>query len=617
MKEIKAIALMRIVFLLIVFLSIVSIKTVGQDLYINHLNMLNQQVQSAKRDSAVVHNLFALTKIITPKMDFWIDSLKTFSLKNKSEIGLLLWEIVDAEKVIRKLDFKEGIKRHLDYAKQLEAKKQVVYASWSYLRAGIIFARPSIDFVHKKDALIYYNKGLEIAIAAQDTNEIARAYDYIGEYYLDIKDYKNAIQYLQKAENLINKFPNKYLSPTILASLGSCYLLLDNEKQASLYYQKMDLWLNKSGLTFLEFYQSYIMNIYYLGYGNYCMKHQQYQKAISFAKQGFASIKFDKIKNKRSYDTYALDHLKILYEANEKTKNFSEAYFYLQQYNEIQNSHINSEQNQQFQELNKKYQTDQKQIEITKLENEKIKAEIKSEALIRYFLLGFVVLLSVGLGFVFWSNRKIKIQNKEISEAMTKGQTIERQRVAIDLHDNLGSTLSSIRWSLETIDKSKMSPEELEVNQTLIKRLAEAYNEVRLLSHNLLPEEFEKQGLIPSLEGFVKKLSKNGKIKFSLEIAENFGRLDKKIEFELYSISLELINNILKHSQATEAQIQLLKTDRKIQLIISDNGVGLANNQTIGIGLKNVQARIKSIKGDWKMKENTPNGIQNMVEILI
>jgi two-component system, NarL family, sensor kinase len=595
----------------------VSSEIIGQDLYLKNLEILKKQAPSQKRDSAVVHNIFALTKIITPKMNFWIDSLKQFSTVNKSKIGLLLWQIVDAEKVIRTLNLQEGVKKHLAFAKQLEAMNYKVYASWSYLRAGIIFARPSSGFVNKKDALLYYEKGLEITIQAKDTNEIARAYDYIGEYYLDMKDYNKAIFYLEKSENLIEKFPNKYLFPTILASMGSCYLLLGNEKKADFYYKKMDFWLNKNGLQFLDFYQSYIMNIYYLGFANYYLQHQQYKKAIQFAEQGLSSIKFDSVKNKRSYDTYSLDHLKILHEANAKNKNYEKAYIYLQKYENVQNSHIGSEINENFQELNKKYQTEQKQIQITKLENESIKSEIKSQAIIRYFLIGFLGLLSVGFGFIFWSNRKIKAQNKEISEAMLKGQSIERQRVAIDLHDNLGSTLSSINWSLESIDKSKMSAEELEVHQNLKKRLEEAYNEVRLLSHNLLPEEFEKQGLVPSLEGFVKKLSKNKKMKFELEISENFGRLDKKIEFELYSISLELINNILKHSQASIAQIQLLKTEQKIQLKISDNGMGITDNQTVGVGLKNVEARIKSIKGHWKIEKNLPQGTQNVVEILL
>ncbi|MCP9769216.1 hypothetical protein EGI22_14960, partial [Lacihabitans sp. LS3-19] len=100
-------------------------------------------------------------------------------------------------------------------------------------------------------------------------------------------------------------------------------------------------------------------------------------------------------------------------------------------------------------------------------------------------------------------------QNAELQAALLKGQTIERQRVAADLHDNLGSTLSALWLNVDMIDKSKMNTEEKEIHQNLRENLEKAYNDVRLLSHNLLPEEFEKQGLVPTLQGFVRKISKN------------------------------------------------------------------------------------------------------------
>ena len=150
---------------------------------------------------------------------------------------------------------------------------------------------------------------------------------------------------------------------------------------------------------------------------------------------------------------------------------------------------------------------------------------------------------------------------------MLKGQTTERQRVAAKVHDNLGSTLASIQWSLQAIDKSKMDNTELEVHQNLkIKCFEKAYNDVRFLAHNLLPEEFEKQGLVSSLKYFVRKLNQNSVIKFELDIHENLGRFDKKIEFELYSICLELVTNILKHStKATEAKIRVISQRRTIK----------------------------------------------------
>ncbi len=206
-------------------------------------------------------------------------------------------------------------------------------------------------------------------------------------------------------------------------------------------------------------------------------------------------------------------------------------------------------------------------------------------------------------------------QNAELQAALLKGQTIERQRVAADLHDNLGSTLSALWLNVDMIDKSKMNDEEREIHQNLRENLEKAYNDVRLLSHNLLPEEFEKQGLVPTLQGFVRKISKNSKIHFDLQIAESFGRVDNKIEFELYSICLELVNNIIKHSKATEAKIELSRNEKQILLVVSDNGIGAFKNDSDGKGMKNVKARVESLNGVWKLQSIDSEGVSNKILI--
>ena len=200
---------------------------------------------------------------------------------------------------------------------------------------------------------------------------------------------------------------------------------------------------------------------------------------------------------------------------------------------------------------------------------------------------------------------------------MLKGQTIERQRVALDLHDNLGSTLSALWLSIDMIDKSKMNEEEKEIHQNLRENLEKAYNDVRLLSHNLLPEEFEKQGLATTLQGFVRKINKSSTIKFDLKIDEDFGRVDNKIEFELYSICLELVNNIMKHSKATEAKIALSRSEKQIKLIVSDNGIGTFKNESDGKGMKNVKARVESLNGVWDLQNIENQGVINEILVLI
>ena len=246
--------------------------------------------------------------------------------------------------------------------------------------------------------------------------------------------------------------------------------------------------------------------------------------------------------------------------------------------------------------------------------------ELTSQRQTRNLLLASIAFLMTLAGVLFYHNQSLKRKNKEISASVLKGQTIERKRVAADLHDSLGSTMSSLIYTVNAIDPQKLDPEEKNVYQHLKQMLNTAYDDIRLLSHNLLPEEFEKQGLAEALRHFVRKINQTKTIQFDLSIDPKLERLPPKIEFELYSICLELINNILKHSKATQAKIELLKiipplgSDPRraggLTLTISDNGIGIFGNESDGKGMKNVKARVESLGGTWHI-QNLPDGGMN------
>nr|WP_293843110.1 tetratricopeptide repeat protein [uncultured Arsenicibacter sp.] len=201
------------------------------------------------------------------------------------------------------------------------------------------------------------------------------------------------------------------------------------------------------------------------------------------------------------------------------------------------------------------------------------------------------------------ANEQLRAKNREIEEALLRGQTLERKRVAADLHDNLGGTLSAIKLSLSALNPSKLSEREQLVYQNLVMMTREAYAEVRNLSHNLQPDELE-EGLGRALCRLVQKFNNTQLTQFVLA-ANDLPRLNKNTEFHLYSICLELANNILKHSRATEAHIEFKRVNDDLNMIVRDNGRGMEsvvhqhNNhmQMIGMGLRNIQARTEAMKG--------------------
>lgn len=253
-------------------------------------------------------------------------------------------------------------------------------------------------------------------------------------------------------------------------------------------------------------------------------------------------------------------------------------------------------------------QQESQQNQIKQLEIRQLSQQVTLQDRTRNFLVALVGLLLLLVGASLWYNRRLFRKNREIKEALLKGQKIERRRVAADLHDNLGGMMSAIRLTIEAMDASKLSKKEKEVYQSVLGMTRDAYNEVRLLSHNLQPEELEKFGLSQALQRLVNKLNHSHKIHFSL-IINPLQQLNKELEFNLYSICLELANNIVKHSGATEASFEFAPKGTQLQLFVTDNGKGfIQNNTSDGMGMRNIQERTEQMGGALKIHSEPGEG---------
>lgn len=263
-------------------------------------------------------------------------------------------------------------------------------------------------------------------------------------------------------------------------------------------------------------------------------------------------------------------------------------------------------------EAAQKQQKQQQQINVLEINNLNQKVTLQDRT--RNFLIGSLVfLLLVGI-LLLRLNTKLKKQNvkliqknREISEALLKGQTIERKRVASELHDSLGGILSAVKLTMQTIHVEDLNQQEQEIYQNLIGMVNDAGQQVRTLSHNLLPNELEELGLVAALEGLITKLNHTKKTYFALTINGLAERLEKMIEFNLYTICLELCNNILKHANATEVQIDIIKQKEMLQLFVSDDGQGFVVEATYdGMGMKNLRGRAEVLKAKLQI-HSAPN----------
>ncbi len=200
-----------------------------------------------------------------------------------------------------------------------------------------------------------------------------------------------------------------------------------------------------------------------------------------------------------------------------------------------------------------------------------------------------ILIMVIGFSFRFSTNLKEKFQIQldlaKNQQAIISTQENERKRIGQDLHDDVGNTLAAIK----NVVANRYS-DDFETNDMIDKTI----ELVRQISHNLMPIDFEKHELSEVLQQTIRKLeNKKVKIKF-IEAGEKL-ELKPEVELEIYRIFNEILNNIHRHSQATEAVAQLIYQEDSLILSIEDNGKGFNLSEilktTEGIGLKNLHAR--------------------------
>lgn len=213
---------------------------------------------------------------------------------------------------------------------------------------------------------------------------------------------------------------------------------------------------------------------------------------------------------------------------------------------------------------------------------------------------------------------ELSLKQNEIKKALILGEEIERKRIAQELHDGLGSLLSTLRLNAESIySKNKnYTDKETQAYESIIKLIDVACEELRNISHNMMPVGIEEFGLIKQLVSIIRKINATETIQFYFHTYNFDHRLDKDLELSVYRICLELINNIIKHSNAKSSVIQLTRNDSQLILIVEDDGVGFdVKKQREGMGLISIYSRVDAFNGKITIDSNELGGTTTIIEI--
>jgi signal transduction histidine kinase len=486
-----------------------------------------------------------------------------------------------------------------------------------YIHLGNLY----LDYGNSTLALENFLLAKSISEKNHQSDNLISAWDGLGRYYLASKKYKLGLHYFLKVDSACRKLNDIYTVAQNLTNIGVCYESIGNYIKSKGYYQ-----LALKEYTELEMTDQMALGNYNLA--NIYLTLDQPDSAIPHLNAAVALGRKsnDLVRVMKSYN--------LLSAAFAKIGNFSLAFNYHQQYSDLNDSVLNNEKVKQIAEMQTKYDAEKKEQQISLLNAQNNSKLAQQKALIAGIVA--LILLLLILTFYYIQRQRLVKKNDEISKqkinsllneqeiktynAMIDGQEEERKRIATDLHDRLGSMLSTVKLLFSAVDTKLYTATE-DGKEQYIKAnslLDEACVEVRRISHNLSTGMVVSFGLIAALEELCESIDQSKLIKCKLLSYGLNERLDQQIELGIYRMIQELFNNILKHAKAAQVTVQINRTEESVNITIEDNGVGFnveERKRSGGLGLANLVQRAAQLNGAYHIDSTPGFGTISIIEI--
>lgn len=207
-------------------------------------------------------------------------------------------------------------------------------------------------------------------------------------------------------------------------------------------------------------------------------------------------------------------------------------------------------------------------------------------------------------------------------DAMLEGQESERRRLAKEIHDGIGPLLSALRLNIENVHH-RIPPGDPKLEKSVgnvTELLHTIAQEIRNVSHALMPSVLLDFGLVSALENLCQKADEGQQVHVHFFHSGLTKRLEQNTELSLYRIAQELLNNSLKYAQAQTITLQLIQHPDSILLMVEDDGIGfdkeaMKQNHSEGIGLRNVQTRVKFLGGTFSLDTRPGRGVVATIDI--
>ena len=458
-----------------------------------------------------------------------------------------------------------------------------------------------------EESLATLRNGYHYAVQSEHIKNQWVTLNFFGDYYyysaFRQEQFDSALYYYQRTDSLIkvHKLGNYYISDNDLG-LANVYRRLGREEESNFHFNR--------ALKMAEEEENYgVIYALYVDKAEIVENEGKLTEALALKLQAYEYVQ------KSGWIEFIARADNHLYNSYKSVGDYRNALVHYERYIEAQDSMKKRDATARYAELEAKYESEHKEQEIIQLKNKNLMQW--RNFLIVFSLLGAVIVVIVVRNNyrLTKSNRMLEKKNQEIMLAQLRGQNLERRRMATELHDNLNTKIAAIRWQLEAVTPAANGKVK-NVLQNTLDLVNDVYGDVRLISHNLMPEKVEALGLVAALENLISQLKQNNKVNFHLVVntAPNFSF--DSLTYPLYNIIFEMINNILKHSEAENGWISISEEGDQILVTVSDDGIGFdIDERTSGYGINNITSRLENIKGHWHIESAPGEGTKFFMEI--
>lgn len=497
----------------------------------------------------------------------------------------------------------------------------------AYFNTGIVYN----DLKDFPNALKYHRMAWALSQKQADADKavLSSILLRIGDDFNNMNLSDSAYHYLKMSEEMAKLVNAEGILAEIYGALGKYFRQKKNTQKAIKYFTQSVNYAGRSKNNFQKANALSMLGQLYEAQGDYQQSYTHLSEALSIARE-------------MKHKVIELKTLKAISSAAVSGHQYKKAVEFYQQYIALNDSLNISEITLKINEVESKYQNKQKADSILVLQKN---AQLQLLALHKkqnqniFTTIGASLMLL--LGFLLYRNLRNKhrllkkteqLHEQQIiqlekehqliaAQSLMKGQEAERGRLAKDLHDGLGGLLSGVKISLSNMKGNVfLSADNANAVTAIIGQLDDSINELRRVSHNMMPEALIKFGLIEALENYCESINQSGQLKVRLQTYGWAQRPEQDTEIILYRIVQELLHNVIKHAEAQQVLVQLMRESDRFTLTVEDDGRGFdidASNHKDGAGLQNIRARADYLNGTVDIRTKPGEGTSVTIEGIV